>query len=218
MVTYAIPYSAGLRVKDGDRVSKGQELTDGALSPHEVLRIRGVDAVHNYLIQEVQKPYRQQGVDINDKHIEVIVRQMMRKTRVEDAGDSTLLSGSTVDVVEYKDAVKAVQDRIAAGEKREDGEELRLPTSTRLLLGITKASLATESFLSAASFQETTKVLTEAPPVRRTRCPPTRSPCWRRRTSRMRPTGWRRTRSSPSPWTGKRSKPLCRLRDEKSPA
>ena len=162
MVTYAIPYSAGIRVKNGDQVVKGQELTDGALSPHEVLRIRGVDAVHNYLIQEVQKPYRQQGVDINDKHIEVIVRQMMRKVRVEDAGDSTLLSGSTVDVVEYKDAVKAVQDRIAAGEKREDGEELRLPTSTRLLLGITKASLATESFLSAASFQETTKVLTEA--------------------------------------------------------
>ena len=162
VVTYAIPYSAGIRVKDGDRVEKGQELTDGALSPHEVLRIRGVDAVHNYLIQEVQKPYRQQGVDINDKHIEVIVRQMMRKVRVEDAGDSTLLSGSTVDIVEYKDAVKEVQDRVAAGEKREDGEQLRLPTSTRLLLGITKASLATESFLSAASFQETTKVLTEA--------------------------------------------------------
>ena len=162
VVTYAIPYSAGIRVKNGDQVVKGQELTDGALSPHEVLRIRGVDAVHNYLIQEVQKPYRQQGVDINDKHIEVIVRQMMRKVRVEDAGDSTLLSGSTVDVVEYKDAARAVEDRIAAGEKREDGEELRLPTSTRLLLGITKASLATESFLSAASFQETTKVLTEA--------------------------------------------------------
>ena len=162
VVTYAIPYSAGIRVKDGDQVIKGQELTDGALSPHEVLRIRGVDAVHNYLIQEVQKPYRQQGVDINDKHIEVIVRQMMRKVRVEDAGDSTLLSGSTVDIGEYKDAVKAVEDRIAAGEVREDGEALRLPTSTRLLLGITKASLATESFLSAASFQETTKVLTEA--------------------------------------------------------
>ena len=162
VVSYAIPYSAGIRVKDGDQVAKGQELTDGALSPHEVLRIRGVDAVHNYLIQEVQKPYRQQGVDINDKHIEVIVRQMMRKVRVEDAGDSTLLSGSTVDIVEYKDAVRAVQERMAAGETREDGEPLRLPVSTRILLGITKASLATESFLSAASFQETTKVLTEA--------------------------------------------------------
>ena len=160
--TYAIPYSAGIRVKAGDRVVKGQELTDGALSPHDVLRVRGVDAVHNYLIQEVQKPYRQQGVDINDKHIEVIARQMMRKVRVEDAGDSTLLSGSTVDIIEYKDAYKAVEARIAAGEKQETGEDLRLPTCTRLLLGITKASLATESFLSAASFQETTKVLTAA--------------------------------------------------------
>ena len=162
VVTYALPYSAGIRVKDGDQVVKGQELTDGALSPHDVLRIRGVDAVHNYLIQEVQKPYRQQGVDINDKHIEVIVRQMMRKVRVEDAGDSNLLSGSTVDIMEYKDACAALQARIDAGEKREDGEDLAMPECTRLLLGITKASLATESFLSAASFQETTKVLTEA--------------------------------------------------------
>ncbi|MCI9549597.1 MAG: DNA-directed RNA polymerase subunit beta', partial [Oscillospiraceae bacterium] len=162
VVTYAVPYSSGIRVKNGDRVTKGQRLTDGALSPHEVLRIRGVDAVHNYLIQEVQKPYRQQGVDINDKHIEVIVRQMMRKVRVEESGDSDLLSGSTVDIIEYRDACAAVRARIAAGEKREDGEELVLPTCTRLLLGITKASLATESFLSAASFQETTKVLTEA--------------------------------------------------------
>ena len=161
VVTYPIPTNAGLRVKDGDTVAKGDMMTDGALSPHEVLRIRGVDAVHNYLIQEVQKPYRQQGVDINDKHIEVIVRQMMRKVRVEDAGDSTLLSGSTIDLIEYDDAYKAVQDRIDAGETN-DGLELRLPTCTRLLLGITKASLATDSFLSAASFQETTKVLTEA--------------------------------------------------------
>ncbi|MGN0986074.1 MAG: DNA-directed RNA polymerase subunit beta', partial [Candidatus Enterenecus sp.] len=162
VVTYAIPYSAGLRVKNGDTVTKGQELTDGALSPHDVLRVRGVDAVHNYLIQEVQKPYRQQGVDINDKHIEVIVRQMMRKVRVEEGGDSTLLSGSTVDIIEYKDACRAVEERIAAGEKNELGGELQMPTCTRILLGITKASLATESFLSAASFQETTKVLTEA--------------------------------------------------------
>ena len=162
VVSYNVPYSSGIRVKNGDRVNRGQRLTDGALSPHEVLRIRGVDAVHNYLIQEVQKPYRQQGVDINDKHIEVIVRQMMRKVRVEEAGDSTLLSGSTVDIIEYRDACAAVRARMAQGEKREDGEELLLPTCTRLLLGITKASLATESFLSAASFQETTKVLTEA--------------------------------------------------------
>ena len=162
VVTYAVPYSSGIRVKNGDRVNRGDRLTDGALSPHDVLRVRGVDAVHNYLIQEVQKPYRQQGVDINDKHIEVIVRQMMRKVRVEDAGDSSLLSGSTIDIIEFRDACAAVRARSQAGEVREDGEPLVLPTCTRLLLGITKASLATESFLSAASFQETTKVLTEA--------------------------------------------------------
>ena len=162
VVTYALPYSAGLRVKDGDTVEKGFQLTEGALSPHEVLRIRGLSECHNYLIREVQKVYRQQGVDTNDKHIEVIIRQMMRKVRVEDAGDSDLLSGSTIDIIEFLDAEQAVKDRIAAGEKNEMGEELRLPTCTRLLMGITKASLATESFLSAASFQETTKVLTEA--------------------------------------------------------
>ena len=162
VVTYALPYSAGIKVKDGDTVEKGFQLTEGALSPHEVLRIRGLSDCHNYLIREVQKVYRQQGVDTNDKHIEVIVRQMMRKVRVEDAGDSDLLSGSTIDIIEFLDAEQAVKDRIAAGEKNEMGEELRLPTCTRLLMGITKASLATESFLSAASFQETTKVLTEA--------------------------------------------------------
>ncbi|MGI5933807.1 MAG: DNA-directed RNA polymerase subunit beta' [Lawsonibacter sp.] len=162
VVTYALPYAAGLRVKDGDTVEKGFQLTEGALSPHEVLRIRGLSACHNYLIREVQKVYRQQGVDTNDKHIEVIIRQMMRKVRVEEAGDSELLSGSTIDIVEFLDAEAAVQARIDAGEKNEMGEDLRLPTCTRLLMGITKASLATESFLSAASFQETTKVLTEA--------------------------------------------------------
>ena len=162
VVTYALPYSAGLRVKDGDTVEKGFQLTEGALSPHEVLRIRGLSACHNYLIREVQKGYRQQGVDTNDKHIEVIIRQMMRKVRVEEAGDSELLSGSTIDIVEFLDAEASVQARIDAGEKNEMGEDLRLPTCTRLLMGITKASLATESFLSAASFQETTKVLTEA--------------------------------------------------------
>ena len=162
VVTYALPYSAGLRVKDGDTVEKGFQLTEGALSPHEVLRIRGLSACHNYLIREVQKVYRQQGVDTNDKHIEVIIRQMMRKVRVEEAGDSELLSGSTIDIVEFLDAEASVQARIDAGEKNEMGEDLRLPTCPRLLMGITKASLATESFLSAASFQETTKVLTEA--------------------------------------------------------
>ena len=162
VVTYALPYSAGIKVKEGDTVEKGYQLTEGALSPHEVLRIRGLSDCHNYLIREVQKVYRQQGVDTNDKHIEVIVRQMMRKVRVEDAGDSDLLSGATVDITEFRDAEEAVQARIDAGEKNEMGEDLRLPTCTRLLMGITKASLATESFLSAASFQETTKVLTEA--------------------------------------------------------
>ena len=162
VVTYALPYSSGIKVKDGEMVEKGLALTEGALSPHEVLRIRGVEAAHDYLIREVQKVYRQQGVDTNDKHIEVIVRQMMRKVRVEDSGDSDLLSGSTIDIIEFRDAEEAVQARIDAGETNEAGEELRLPTCTRLMMGITKASLATESFLSAASFQETTKVLTEA--------------------------------------------------------
>ncbi len=162
VVTYSLPYSAGIRCKDGDTVEKGFALTEGALSPHEVLRIRGVAACHNYLIREVQKVYRQQGVDTNDKHIEVIVRQMMRKVRVEDAGDTSLLSGSMVELSEFRDAYDAVKARMDAGEKNEMGEDLRLPTCTRLLMGITKASLATDSFLSAASFQETTKVLTEA--------------------------------------------------------
>ena len=162
VVTYALPYSAGIRVKDGDVVTKGDQLTDGALSPHEVLRIRGLSECYNYLIAEVQKPYRQQGVDTNDKHIEVIIRQMMRKVRVEDAGDSDLLSGSTIDLIEFLDAEADIQKRIDAGEKNEMGEDLRLPTCTRILMGITKASLATDSWMSAASFQETTKVLTEA--------------------------------------------------------
>ena len=161
-VSYALLYSSGIKVQEGDMVTKGQELNEGVLSPHEVLRIRGLSDCHNYLIREVQKPYRQQGVDINDKHIEVIVSQMMRKVRVEEAGDSGLLSGATVDITEFWDAEQAVRDRIAAGENNEMGEDLVLPTCTRVLMGITKASLATESFLSAASFQETTKVLTEA--------------------------------------------------------
>ena len=161
VVSYALPYSAGIRVKHGDIAKMGDQLTEGALSPHDVLRIRGVSAVHNYLIQEVQKPYRQQGVDINDKHIEIIVRQMMRKVRIEDAGDSKLLSGSTAEYMDFLDAKAEVQARIDAGETN-DGLELTLPTASRLMMGITKAALATESFLSAASFQETTKVLTEA--------------------------------------------------------
>ena len=122
-----------------------------------MLRICGISECQSYIIQEVQKVYRQQGVDINDKHIEVIVRQMMRKVRVEESGDTDLLSGATVDWNEINDANLEVEKRIAAGET-----ELKLATCTQTLLGITKASLATESFLSAASFQETTKVLTDA--------------------------------------------------------
>ena len=161
---YQVPVGAGIIVQNGDHIEQGQELTRGALSPHDVLRIRGVNddefgrpGVRNYLVQEVQKVYRQQGVDINNKHIEVIVRQMMRKVRIEDAGSTDLLSGSTVDVNELKDANKAIQARIDAGE-----EGLTLAAGTPILLGITTASLATDSWMSAASFQETTKVLTEA--------------------------------------------------------
>ena len=152
----------GLRVQDGDVIEKGTQLQEGALNPHDVLRIRGASAVHNYLIQEVLRVYRQQGVDINDKHIEVIVRQMMRKARLEDAGDTKLLDGSMVDVLELDDANEEIDRRNAAGERQENGEPLRHAVGTQLLMGITKASLATDSFMSAASFQETTKVLTGA--------------------------------------------------------
>ena len=154
---YQVPYSVGLRVENGKRIRKGEPITDGALNPHDVLRISGVEAVQNYLTQGVLAVYRQQGVDINDKHIEVIIRQMMRKVRVEDPGDTDLLSGTVVDVYEFDDANEKIRQRIAAGET-----DLREATDTLMLMGITKASLATESFLSAASFQETTKVLTEA--------------------------------------------------------
>lgn len=159
--TYAVPHT-GLLVKDGDVITRGTQLTYGALNPHDVLRIRGNDAVCNYLIQEVLRVYRQQGVDINDKHIEVIVRQMMRKVRLEDSGDTNLLDGSMVDVLALDDANAEIDRRNAAGERREDGELLRHASGIQLLMGITKASLATDSFLSAASFQETTKVLTDA--------------------------------------------------------
>ena len=158
---YSVPHT-GLKVNDGDVIEMGTALNEGALNPHDVLRTRGASAVHNYLIQEVLRVYRQQGVDINDKHIEVIVRQMMRKCRVEDAGDTDLLSGAMVDVLELHEANDKIKARTAAGEVREDGEPLREAEVTQLLMGITKASLATDSFLSAASFQETTKVLTEA--------------------------------------------------------
>ena len=154
---YQVPYSVGLKVTHGKTVNKGEPITDGALYPQDVLRISGVEAVQDYLVQSVQAVYRQQGVEINDKHIEVIIRQMMRKTRVEDPGDSTLLTGTVVDNFVFEDANAQVQARIDAGET-----ELKLATGSAMLMGITKASLATDSFLSAASFQETTKVLTDA--------------------------------------------------------
>jgi DNA-directed RNA polymerase subunit beta' len=161
---YQIPYSSGILVQDGQHVEQGQELTRGSLNPHDVLRTRGVDddangrqGVRNYLVMEVQKVYRQQGVDINNKHIEVIARQMLRKVRVEEPGNTALLSGSVVDISELKTANEEIQARLDAGE-----QGLEKATYTQILMGITKASLATESFLSAASFQETTRVLTDA--------------------------------------------------------
>ena len=154
---YQVPYSVGLKVQNGKTVLKGEPITDGALYPQDILRISGVEAVQDYLVQSVQAVYRQQGVEINDKHIEVIIRQMMRKVRVEEPGDTNLLTGTVIDAFEFADANAAVQARIDAGET-----DLQLATATTMLLGITKAALATDSFLSAASFQETTKVLTDA--------------------------------------------------------
>ncbi len=157
MYSYQLASSSGIRVEDGQTVKQGEQLNEGALSPHDILRVLDPRAVHDYLIKEVQKVYRQQGVDINDKHIEVIVRQMMRKVKVEDAGDAKVLPGSVIDLLEFEDYNNEVQARMDAGETG-----LRLATCSPTLMGITKASLATESFLSAASFQETTRVLTEA--------------------------------------------------------
>ena len=155
--SYLIPYGSRLRVEEGQTIEKGEIITEGSVNPHDVLAVRGVDAVHNYLIREVQRVYRMQGVDINDKHIEVIVRQMMKKVRVADAGDTTLLPGATIDKSELIAQNEAVRARAA-----ETGEALQEATVQPVLLGITKASLATDSFLSAASFQETTRVLTDA--------------------------------------------------------
>ncbi len=149
--SYQIPYGSRIKVYDGDVVEAGDELTEGSVNPHDILKIKGIKGVQAYLLQEVQRVYRMQGVDINDKHIEVIVRQMMRKVKIEDAGDTCLLPGGLVDIFEFE---KENQKAIDAG--------LTPATGERTLLGITKASLATDSFLSAASFQETTRVLTEA--------------------------------------------------------
>ncbi|MBA1336413.1 MAG: DNA-directed RNA polymerase beta' subunit [Firmicutes bacterium] len=148
---YLIPYGAWVKVKDGDVIEAGDEITEGSVNPHDILKIKGVKGVQTYLLQEVQKVYRLQGVDINDKHIEVIIRQMLRKVKVEDSGDTDLLPGGLVDIFRFEEENQIVA---AQGGKPAVGR--------RALLGITKASLATDSFLSAASFQETTRVLTEA--------------------------------------------------------
>ncbi len=148
---YLIPYGSRIKVMDGDTVEAGDELTEGSVNPHDILKIKGLKGVQSYLLQEVQRVYRLQGVDINDKHIEVIVRQMLRKVKIDDAGDTNMLPGGLVDIFDFE----AENARVTA-------EGLRPAVGKRALLGITKASLATESFLSAASFQETTRVLTEA--------------------------------------------------------
>ena len=155
--SYLIPYGVRLRVSEGAHVEQGDMLTEGLCNPHDILAVKGKLAAQNYLIQEVQRVYQMQGVDINDKHIEAIVRQMTRKVRVTDAGDTGLIGGTLVDRTEFETHNEELQARIDAGEFT-----LRLASAEDVLLGITKASLATDSFLSAASFQETTKVLTDA--------------------------------------------------------
>ena len=150
-VTYPIPYGATIKLRDGDYVEKGGEITAGSINPNDILKINGPDAVQMYITREVQRTYRMQGVDINDKHVEVITRQMLRKVRIDEAGDTKLLIGSLTDRLEFEE-----QNEIVAANGGKEAE------ASPVLLGITKASLATESFLSAASFQETTKVLTDA--------------------------------------------------------
>ncbi|MEF9942285.1 MAG: DNA-directed RNA polymerase subunit beta', partial [Lachnospiraceae bacterium] len=148
---YLIPYGSRIKIQDGVELGAGDELTEGSVNPHDILKIKGVRAVQDYMIQEVQRVYRLQGVEINDKHIEVIVRQMLKKIRVEENGDAAFLPGAMIDNLDFIDINAKLE---------EEGKELA--TGEQVMLGITKASLATNSFLSAASFQETTKVLTEA--------------------------------------------------------
>ena len=155
--SYLIPFGQRVRVSEGDQLEKGDMITEGHAYPHDILAIKGRTAVENYLIQEVQKVYRLQGVEINDKHIEVIVRQMLRKVRVDDAGSTNLIGGALADKMKVEEQNEIIRQRIADGE-----EGLKEAKWTQVLLGITKASLATDSFMSAASFQETTRVLTEA--------------------------------------------------------
>ena len=159
---YSIPFGYRITVQDGDYVKRGDPLTEGSVNPHDILAVKGVEAVQDYIIAQVQSVYRLQGVDINDKHIEVIVRQMMKKFKVLDAGDTDMLSGAMVERNRFYAENEEMERRIAAGETRPDGEPLRLATYEPTLLGICKAALASDSFLSAASFQETAKVLTDA--------------------------------------------------------
>ena len=156
-IIYEIPFGMRLCIEDGQEVKRGQQLTEGFLNPADVLHMSGIDAVYDYIIREVQKVYRGEDVEINDKHVECITRQMTRKVEIEDAGDTDLLVGTKVDIIEFREANEKIDERIAAGEVT-----LRRAEGAPLLLGITKAALMTESFLSAASFQETTRVLTEA--------------------------------------------------------
>ncbi len=155
--SYAIPYGLRLNVESGDFVVRGQALTEGLRKPSDIVRIDGLDAVYEYIVKEIQRVYRLQGVEINDKHVEIIARQMTRKVKVETAGSTNMLDGSVVDITEFNEENEKIQARIDAGEVG-----LGLATSSPILMGITKAALSTESFLSSASFQETTKVLTEA--------------------------------------------------------
>ena len=154
---YLIPFGFRVRVTEGQKIQKGDKITDGSVNPHDVLAILGTNSVQNYLISEVQSTYRLQGVDINDKHIEVIVRQMLKKVKLDDAGDTDLIAGQSYDKTVVLAANEKIRHRIANGE-----EGLKEATWTQMLLGITKAALATDSFMSAASFQETTRVLTDA--------------------------------------------------------
>ena len=155
--SYLIPYGSRIKVSEGDDVNVGDILTEGSANPADILLIKGALAVQEYLIQEVQRVYRMQGVDINDKHIEVIVRQMMKKVKIKDPGNTNLFEGALVDKSECIAANKEIQNRIENGE-----ENLKKAEYENTILGITKAALSTDSFLSAASFQETTKVLTDA--------------------------------------------------------
>ena len=150
-VDYSLPYGAKMKVAVGDTVEPGTQLTEGSINPHDILKTKGVKGVQDYLMKEVHKVYKKNGVDVNDKHIEIIVRQMLKKVRIEDSGDTAVLPGELLDIAKYEEL-----------NEKALSEGLEPATAKRVLLSITKASLATDSFLSAASFQETVRVLTDA--------------------------------------------------------